>query len=343
LVPILAALLTFRASTGAATPIPPTNDLPLRPVIVDTDLGEDDLMALAWLLRAPSLDVVAVTVSGTGLSHCDPGVDNLRALLELMDATGPAVGCGPEQPLPGGTLFPDEWRAAADQLSGVRLPPAADAGALSAAAVSVISDQLLAETVPVTILTLGPLTTMAEVLAADPRLVSDIAEVVTMGGALDVPGNVIPEGATALGRSEWNLHVDPAADAVVLASGVPLTLVALDATQDAPMTGEIAAALAADTAAPGAWLADQLVRHDPFLLSGDFYLWDPLAAGAVIDRSLVSVADERLSVETQGPDAGRLDRDDAGNAVRVATGADTGRFADAFLAGLRAGAPARAP
>jgi inosine-uridine nucleoside N-ribohydrolase len=223
------------------------------------------------------------------------------------------------------------------------LPPAAGAGSPSAAAVDVISDQLRVQTVPVTILTLGPLTTMASVLASDPDLVVDIAEVVTMGGALDVPGNVITAGATTFGRSEWNLHVDPTADAAVLASGVPLTLIALDATQDAPMTGQIAAALAADTSAPGAWLADQLVRSDPFLLSGDFYLWDPLAAGALIDRSLVSVADERLSVERQGPDAGRLDRDDAGHAVQVATGADTGRFVDAFLAGLRAGAPARAP
>jgi inosine-uridine nucleoside N-ribohydrolase len=307
----------------------------VRPVIIDTDMGQDDLMALAWLLRDPSLEILAVTVSGTGLAHCDPGVDNLRAVIALMDAAGPEVGCGPEITLGGGTPFPDEWRAFADQLGGVSLPTAPDAGAPSRPAAEIVGDQLRTQAEPVTILTLGPLTTLATTLAADPMSVADIAEVVAMGGALDVPGNVILDGASTLGASEWNLHADPVAATMVLASGVPITFVALDATQDAPMTTQIAASLASDHTATGAWLANELIQRDPFLVSGEWFLWDPLAAAALIDPTLVTPVDERLSVTESGPDAGALVRDDAGHDARVATSADGARFTDAFLAGLR--------
>ena len=339
----LAAIPGLPASSIAAAPSPIAGGGVARPVIIDTDMGQDDLMAIAWLLRDPSVDVVAVTVSGTGLTHCDPGVDNLRAVLQLLDTQGIEVGCGPEHTESGGTPFPDEWRAFADQLGGVQLPAAADPGPASRPAVGIIADRLREQAEPVTILTLGPLTTLAEVLANDPGLVPDIAEVVAMGGALDVPGNVMPAGATSVGESEWNLHADPTAAAFLLTSGVPLTLIALDATTDAPMTQEIAAALAEDTSAAGAWLANELVRHDPYLLSGEWFLWDPLAAGALIDPSLVSLVEERLSVQTLGPDAGRLVRGDTGHPVRIGTSADTDRFVDAFLAGLRSGPPAPGP
>ncbi len=314
-----------------------------RAVIIDTDLGQDDVMALAWLLRDPSLDILAITVSGTGLSHCDPGVDNLRGIIEFIDAASPEVGCGPESAVGDGTPFPDEWRASADLLGGVSLPAGPDAGAPSQPAAEIIAAQVTAAAGPVTMLTLGPLTTLAEVLAADRGSVADIAEVVAMGGALDVPGNVIPQGASIPGASEWNLHADPAAAAAVLASGVPITFVALDATKNAPMTREIAASLDADHGAVGAWLTHELVQHDPFLLSGDWFLWDPLAAGTLIDPTLVTTNDERLSVEVSGPDAGRLVRDEAGHVARVAIAADRARFTDAFLAGLRAGPPAPMP
>jgi inosine-uridine nucleoside N-ribohydrolase len=187
----------------------------------------------------------------------------------------------------------------------------------------------------VTILTLGPLTTLATVLDEDPTLTERIAAVVSMGGALDVGGNVIPEGASAVGAAEWNLHVDPVAAAEVLSSGVPITFVALDATAYAPMTAQIAASLAGDHVAPGAWLAQELIDRDPYLLSGQWYLWDPLAAGALIDRTLVTIVEDRLSVQTSGADAGRLMRDPVGPPARIAVAADTARFTDAFLAGVR--------
>ena len=332
----LVALLVVRGTTWAAGPSDTHGAAaPARPLIIDTDMGQDDLMALAWLLRDPSLDILAVTVSGTGLAHCGPGVDNLRAVIELMDAARPEIGCGPDITLAGGTPFPDEWRAFADQLGGVSLPAAPAAGAPSRPAAEIVADQLAMQAEPVTMLTLGPLTTLATTLSADPGSVADIAEIVTMGGALDVPGNVIPVGASTLGASEWNLHADPVAAAVVLASGVPITYVALDATEDAPMTTQIAASLAADHTAPGAWLANELVQHDPYVLSGEWFLWDPLAAAALIDPTLVTTVEERLSVTVSGPDAGRLVRDEAGHDARVATGADGARFTAAFLAGLR--------
>ena len=92
--------------------------------------------------------------------------------------------------------------------------------------VSVIS----ASAEPVVLFTDGPLTNLAAALRLDPGMVENIAMVFTMGGALDVPGNNFDNP-----DAEWNIWADPTAAAEVFASGVPLTLVPLDATNQVPV------------------------------------------------------------------------------------------------------------
>lgn len=81
---------------------------------------------------------------------------------------------------------------------------------------------------PVEILALGPPTNVADALRASPTLGKRITSLTVMGGALDVPGNV------GTGNAEWNFYVDPAASDIVLRSGIPSTLVPLDATNAVP-------------------------------------------------------------------------------------------------------------
>jgi len=151
---------------GSATGSPATTDANLRHVVVDTDLAFDDIMALLYLLQRDDVAIDAVTITGTGEAHCDPGVRNALALLALGGAPDTPVACGRETPLQGTNAFPDEWRAAVDDLSMVDLP-AVERGADPRGAVRLLLDTLNGDT---TLITLGPLTNVAEALREDPEL-----------------------------------------------------------------------------------------------------------------------------------------------------------------------------
>jgi hypothetical protein len=77
------------------------------PLLIDTDVAPDDLVALAFLVGSPTVEVRAITVSGTGEAHCGRGVDVVLRLLERLDAPPIALACGRETPLAGDHTFPD--------------------------------------------------------------------------------------------------------------------------------------------------------------------------------------------------------------------------------------------
>ena len=90
---------------------PPPSRLP---VVVDTDAGLDDAIALLYLATSPEVDLRTVTVTGTGLAHCFPGARNVVGLLELAGSGEVPVSCGPEQPISTAAAFhpfPDDSRA----------------------------------------------------------------------------------------------------------------------------------------------------------------------------------------------------------------------------------------
>lgn len=89
------------------------------PVLIDTDMAADDIIAIAVPLRDPAVAVRAITVDGTGEVHCSAGIPNALRLLNAFGVTGVKVGCGRETPGPGGRSFPAEWRAAVDDMYGI--------------------------------------------------------------------------------------------------------------------------------------------------------------------------------------------------------------------------------
>ena len=167
---VLAAGVPFGLSLGTARADAATTVLPaMRPVplIVDTDLAHDDILALLFLTQHPSVDVRAVTVSGTGEVHCAAGVRNALAVLDAIGKADIPVACGREMPLAGTHAFPDVWRADADDLYGVELPPSASqASALSAS--ELLGATIRASNDKPAVLTLGPLTNLADALQTDP-------------------------------------------------------------------------------------------------------------------------------------------------------------------------------
>jgi Inosine-uridine preferring nucleoside hydrolase len=174
------------------------------PVIVDTDVSTDDIIALLYLARRDDVDLRAVTVSGTGLATCPAGARNTLALLAAAGRLDIPVACGRPDPVAGFKAFPPAWRDRADQLSGLELP-AAGRAADSGGAVALMRRALDASGLPtVTVLSLAPMTNTAQLLSEHPDVRSRIARVVAMGGAVHVPGNVGPGHE----RSEYYLWVD---------------------------------------------------------------------------------------------------------------------------------------
>ena len=308
----------------------PTTSMPTAsaiPVVIDTDAAIDDLVALTFLLVSDEVDVRAITVSGTGEVRCPAGIGVVRELLARVGDDGVPVACGRSTPLAGTHEFPTEWRDAADSGWGVVAPtgtPEPDARS---------AVDLLGDTVEpgVTVLTLGPLTNIADAFRADAELADRVALIVTMGGAVDVPGNVT-EPDLGAADSEWNVYVDPTAASEVFGSGAPLILVGLDATNQVPVTPVFLERLALNSHTPAASLVAELYQANPLVGTGGAYFWDPLAAVAVIDQSLLSTERADIAVVTdEGPAIGRTIRSVDGHPIEVATSVEARTLEDLLL------------
>lgn len=281
-----------------------------RHVVVDTDLAFDDIMALLYLLQRDDVVIDAVTIAGTGEAHCDPGVRNANRLLALGGETDTPVACGRETPLQGANAFPQEWRTAVDDLSMLDLPDV-DRGADPRGAVRLLLDTLDGDG---TLITLGPLTNVAQALRADPGFASRVPEFVAMAGAIDTGGNA-PSGV-----AEYNVWVDPLAAKEVI-EGMDVTLVPLDATDDVPFTPFFADTLGAHLASPEAQAADAIIAaNQEIFLQGGYSFWDTLATALVFRPELATWSRARVLV-TASLDAGAgwIDRWDEGAPVRFAT------------------------
>ena len=273
------------------------------PLLIDTDVAPDDLVAIAFLVASPSVDIEAITVSGTGEAHCGPGVDVVLRLLERLEAPPFDVACGRETPMAGDRAFPDAWREGVDAGSGLALPTTdrrpfdGDAVALIAAAAERVDG--------LRVLTLGPLTNLAEALASHPDLTERLESVYTMGGALHVPGNVAFGGPPDNAVAEWNIYVDPTAAQTVIDSGVPMRLIGLDGTNQVPLTPEFAQRVRNDATGPGGLVLAELFDARPFMTDGTYYLWDPLAAAMAAGHPLGSFSPARVDVEeVEGSEVG---------------------------------------
>lgn len=269
-------------------------------VIVDTDMGSDDWLAMLYLLRHPAVAVKAITVTGTGLAHTAAGTRNALSLLQLAgrENSGIVVAGGSEVPLDGFRVFPRSWRSAADALLGIKLAMSSQK-ADARSAVELLIDQVESSPDKVTIVALGPLTNLAEAIRKRPALPNNIKMIYVMGGALKVSGNVsMPELANSRHvAAEWNFYADPLAAQEVVRSGARITLVPLDATNRVRLTARFAAEFKARVKSPVAAFIDRVLDiNADFIASGECYFWDQLAAAAAADPLLCTYENVALDV-----------------------------------------------
>jgi len=336
---LVAACGTTPSGQPSASPTPFTGEP--RRVIIDTDMAADDWMAILYLLQRPDVTVKAITVTGAGEAHCEPGTRHALGLVALSGRDGIPIACGRETPLQGDHAFPTSWREGVDNLHGLTLPASSSAISNQTAVPLLIS---VVESSPekVILLTLGPLTNVAEALQSTPSLVDNLEMIYIMGGAVDVPGNV---GVSGVGIdnsvAEWNVYVDPRAANIVFESGAPITLVSLDATNHAPLTTAFYNRIRDAHSSPEAtFVFDLLTKNYGFVESGGYYFWDPLAAAILTDESLATFQTRSLGVvEEEGSASGRTQASDNGTNVRVTVSADGPRFEQIFLDTLNAQSP----
>lgn len=199
-----------------------------RPIIIDTDPGQDDAVALLTALASPEeLEVVAVTAVA-GNVPLDLTVTNALTLVELAGRPEVPVYRGSVRPMVN-PLVTAEYVHGPTGLDGANLPPPTLQPGNGHAVDRII--EIASEREIVTLCTLGPLTNIALALVREPEIVSGIDELVMMGGGFFEGGNTTP-------AAEFNVFVDPHAAHVVLTSGIPITMMPLDVTHRALTTPE---------------------------------------------------------------------------------------------------------
>ena len=267
-----------------------------QPLLVDTDVAADDIVAITFLLRSPLVSVKAITVSGTGEAHCAGGVDVVLRLLDRLQAAQIPVTCGHETTFAGGAAFPDAWRAATSRGSGLSLPPTSRQQFIGSA-VELIRQTAATAQGRLRILTLGPMTNVADAFAADSTLADSIESLYAMGGAIHVPGNVRNGGPVWAIAEEWNVFVDPHAAQLVIESGIHPHFIGLDGTNQVPVTTDYAHSLEQAATTPAGTLVAELLAANPFMTDGSYYLWDPLAAEAAAGYPIGTFTPARVYIE----------------------------------------------
>ncbi|MCO4261429.1 nucleoside hydrolase [Pseudarthrobacter sp. MDT3-26] len=255
------------------------------PFYLDCDTGIDDALALAYLLAAPTADVVGIgTVSGNVSAAV--GARNTLDLLQLAGHAHIPVALGAHDPLAGQFGGGAPWVHGENGVGGVSLTTASATLESESAAEMLVR---LAHEYPGTlrVLAIGPLTNIAEALRLDPALPRLVQDITIMGGAALAPGNISPV-------AEANIFNDPEAAALVLAADWDVTLVPLDVTMANVLEeSHRQELLAADHPVPQA-LGDMLGYYFRFY-EGIFgrpcsAMHDPLAAALAVGGIKATVA-----------------------------------------------------
>lgn len=300
-----------------------------KPLIHDHDGHVDDLLSciLLWLAEAIELQVVALT---NGDCYVDQAFEALLKIATYLDLEGPEIAyCEEEMPSP----FPDNWRRESYIINelpifseiSLKKPYQQGKGRQST---HVVTDCLTHSKRPVTVVCTGPVTTIADVFRSQPDLKKKVEELIIMGGAMNVPGNVEENGHD--GSAEWNVYADTPAFKGLLDSGVPIKLISLDVTNELPVTPEFLQKLEEQSATSRASL---LAAKLWSLVKGfNYYFWDTVTAAAAIKPELFTFKEMKIDVAASGKSRGRTAVSlFGGRKVQVATQVDKRGFEDLLL------------
>jgi purine nucleosidase len=277
------AIFLFLASTLSASP---------RKIIIDTDPGTDDAMAIMLALNSPELDVRAFTVV-PGNVTAEQGLDNALRMASLANRCDIAIAAGAKHPLFQKLITAEFWHGK-NGLANIELAPS-KCKVDSRWAPDLIIQMVHASPHEITLVPVGPLTNIALALQKDPSIVPLVKEVILMGGSIS--------GGNVNAAAEANIYNDPEAAQIVFQAGWPLTMVGLDVGDKTLFTRQRLEQLG-KTHGP---VNDFIYGVAKFLVElsekfGDTGspMYDPLAVGVAIDSAIVKAPLMHVDVETRG-------------------------------------------
>lgn len=276
-------------------------------VIIDTDPGIDDALALLLALHSPELEIVAITTVN-GNVPVEKATQNVFTIFSLLPPTipRPPVAKGAAQPRQKAPVWAMDIHGE-DGLGRIAhrrdtagnllyTPPPITLSEREAA--EEILYQLSVSSQAITIIALGPLTNLAAAIEKDRKTMERVKRIVLMGGAITVPGNITP-------AAEFNIYADPHAAELVFTSALPLTVVGLDVTRQVRLSKTtVETAIAPQQTRVSQFLCDCTAELLAFAEKqageASLSLHDPLAVGVAIDPFFVSTEALPVEIETQG-------------------------------------------
>ena len=263
-----------------------------RRVIIDTDPGVDDAMAILLALNSPELKVEALTVV-PGNVDGRQGLENALKIVSLAGRCDVVVASGAQHPLNQKLITAQFWHGK-NGLAGVELPSS------KCKADSRFGPDLIIEMVhkyphEITLIPVGPLTNIALAVSKDPTIATLVRDIVIMGGSIT--------GGNVNGAAEANIYNDPEAASVVFNAGWMVTMIGSDVGERTIITRKHLAELQALRGPESdfvAKLADFYVTRSEKSGYQGAAMYDPLAVGTVIDPTLVTLKDMHVDVETKG-------------------------------------------
>lgn len=263
-------------------------------ILIDTDPGIDDSLAILLALASPELSLEGLTVIHGNCSTAQ-GTVNALSVLELAHSSRIPVARGCDLPLVQPSLLAPETHGGTG-LGYARLPTPKKATDRQHA-VDFLIEKLLAAPGEITLVAIAPLTNLAMAIRREPRVVGAVKEVISMGGAIRHPGNTTP-------LAEFNVYVDPHAAHIVYHSGIPLTLVPLDVTYQCILTPQDVARLQKTQSPITRFIADStrfyMEFHDEYQQIEGCVINDPLALALTFAPGLCDYEEHYVDVDISG-------------------------------------------
>ena len=263
-----------------------------RRVIIDTDPGTDDAMAIILALNSPEFKVEALTVV-PGNVEAKQGLENALKIVSLAGRCDVVVAGGAQHPLNQKLITAQFWHGK-NGLADVELPPSkckADAR---------FGPDLIIEMVhkyphEITLIPVGPLTNIALAVSKDPSIAFLVKDIVIMGGSIS--------GGNVNGAAEANIYNDPEAAQIVFTAGWMVTMVGSDVGERTLITRKYLAELQSSHGPESDFIAKiadfYLARSEKSGYSGAA-MYDPLAVGIALDPTLGTLKEMHVDVETKG-------------------------------------------